>query len=379
MNPTANDMPAALRVTRRPTRQVRLGALPIGGGAPVSVQSMTKTDTRDVAATVAQIRELEAVGCDAVRLAVVDEAAARALATIRRDVHLPLIADIHFNHQLALIALDAGIDGLRINPGNIGGTDRIRELVKAASARRIPIRIGVNAGSLEKDLLEKHGGATAAALVESAMRHVRLLEDAGHPWIKISVKASDVPRTVEAYRRLSQATDHPLHLGVTEAGTLLAGTVRSSVALGILLAEGIGDTLRISLTDTPMQEVRVGLDLLRCFNLRPPGASVISCPTCGRIQIDVVSLAQKVEAALDAYYRAAPHAPRPLVAVMGCVVNGPGEAREADIAIAGGLGKAALYVGGHFVATVLESELLGRLMQEVRQWTPPARPAHDHH
>ena len=372
-------MNAVLPIERRPTRRISLGALPIGNGAPISVQTMTKTDTRDVAATVAQIREVEAVGCDVVRLAVVDEEAAKALATIRREVNLPLIADIHFNHKLAVMAIESGVDGLRINPGNIGGRDRVNEVVRAAAPCRIPIRIGVNAGSLEKDLLDKHGGATADALVESALRHVRLLEDAGHPWIKISVKASDVPRTIEAYRRLSKATDHPLHLGVTEAGTLLAGTVRSSTALGILIAEGIGDTLRISLTDTPMQEVRVGLELLRCFGLRPPGPSVISCPTCGRIQIDVVSLAQKVEGELERYYRAHPHAPRPLVAVMGCVVNGPGEAREADIAIAGGLGKAALYVAGSFVATVQESDLLVRLMDEVRKWTPSTGGARGHH
>ena len=361
-------MKTSLSIERRPTRQIRLGSVTVGGRAAISVQTMTKTDTRDVAATVAQIHELEANGCDIVRLAVIDEAAARALALIRKEVKVPLVADIHFNHKLALLAIDSGVDGLRINPGNIGGPDRVREVVHAAAPRQIPIRVGVNAGSLEKDLLERHGGATAAALVESALRHVRLLEDAGHPWIKISVKASDVPRTVEAYRLLSRQTDHPLHLGVTEAGTLLAGTIRSSVAMGILLAEGIGDTLRVSLTDTPAQEVRVGLEMLRCFGLRPPGPSVISCPTCGRIQIDVISLAQRVEAALEAFYRANPAAARPLVAVMGCMVNGPGEAREADLAIAGGLGKGALYVRGVCVATVSEDQLLDRLMEQVRAW-----------
>ena len=355
-------------ITRRPTRRLNVGCIAVGGDAPISVQTMTKTDTRDVRATVEQIHALEVAGCDIVRLAVIDEAAAHALSEIRREVRIPLIADIHFQHTLALIALDAGIDGLRINPGNIGGEDRVREVVRAAAPRQVPIRIGVNAGSLEKDLLEKHGGATAAALVESALRHVRLLEDAGHPWIKISVKASDVPRTVEAYRLLSQAVDYPLHLGVTEAGTLLNGTVRSSVAMGILLAEGIGDTLRVSLTDHPVQEVRVGLELLRCFGLRQPGPSVISCPTCGRIQIDVIGLATRVESELEKYYNANPKAPRPTVAVMGCVVNGPGEAREADIAIAGGKGKGALYVKGTFVATVNEAEIVGRLMDQVRAW-----------
>ena len=361
-------MQPSFAIHRRPTRQIHIGTVAVGGNAPVSVQTMTKTDTRQVAATVAQIREIAANGGDIVRLAVVDEAAARALGEIRRQVTLPLIADIHFNHKLALIALDAGIAGLRINPGNIGGLDRVQEVVRAAADRQVPIRIGVNAGSLEKDLLDKHGGATAEALVESARRHVRILEDAGHPWIKISVKASDVPRTLQAYRLLSQTTDHPLHLGVTEAGTLLNGTIRSSVAMGILLAEGIGDTLRVSLTDHPVQEIRVGLELLRCFGLRPPGASVISCPTCGRIQIDVVALAQRVEAALDKYYRENPLAPHPAVAVMGCVVNGPGEAREADIAIAGGQGKAALYVRGTCIATVPESDILDRVMEQVRKW-----------
>jgi (E)-4-hydroxy-3-methylbut-2-enyl-diphosphate synthase len=363
-------MQSSLSITRRKTRRIQLGTVAIGGEAPISVQTMTKTDTRDIAATVTQIRALETAGCDIVRLAVVDEDAARALGPIRQAVRIPLVADIHFSHKLALLAIDAGVDGLRINPGNIGSLDRVREVVAAAAPRRIPIRIGVNAGSLEKDLLDRHGGATAAALVESALRHVRILEEAGHPWIKISVKASDVARTVEAYRLLSRATEHPLHLGVTEAGTLLNGTIRSSVALGILLAEGIGDTLRVSLTDASAQEVRVGLELLRCFGLRPPGPGVISCPTCGRIQIDVVTLAQRVEAELTNFYQAHPDAPRPQVAVMGCLVNGPGEAREADIALAGGQGKAALYVRGQCIATVPEADLLDRLMEQVRQWSP---------
>lgn len=363
-------MHGAFQIERRVTRQIHIGRVAIGGGAPISVQTMTKTDTRDTAATIKQILELESLGCDIIRLAVVDEQAARALAEIRREVTLPLIADIHFQHKLALLALESGVDGLRINPGNIGGLDRVREVVRAAAGRKIPIRIGVNAGSLEKELLERYGGATAEAMVESAMRHVRILEDAGHPWIKISVKASDVPRTLAAYRLLSRVTDHPLHLGVTEAGTLLAGTVRSSVGMGLLLAEGIGDTLRVSLTDVPAQEVRVGQELLRCFGLRDPGASVISCPTCGRIQIDVVSLAREVEDALERHYRANPGAPRPNVAVMGCMVNGPGEAREADVAIAGGKGKAALYVRGVLVETVAESSIVERLMEEVRRWRP---------
>jgi (E)-4-hydroxy-3-methylbut-2-enyl-diphosphate synthase len=342
----------------------------IGDGAPISVQSMTKTDTRNVAATVAQIMELEAAGCDIVRVAVPDEAAAAALAEIRAQVRLPIIADIHFDHRLAVRAVEAGVDGLRINPGNIGDERKVREVVAAARPRRLPIRVGVNAGSLEKDLVEKHGSATAEALVESALRHVRILEDAGHEAIKISVKASDVRRTVEAYRLLAQRTYYPLHLGVTEAGTFLAGTVRSSAALGILLAEGIGDTIRVSLTDVPVREVRVGIELLRGLGLREPGPNVISCPTCGRIQIDVVTIAQKVENELDVFYRQHPDAPRPRVAVMGCIVNGPGEAREADIAIAGGQGKAALYVHGKYVTTLKEQDIVEHLLNRVKRWKP---------
>jgi (E)-4-hydroxy-3-methylbut-2-enyl-diphosphate synthase len=356
---------------RRVTRQIHVGSVPVGGDAPVSVQTMTKTDTRDVDATVEQINEVATLGCDIVRLAVVDEAAAAALGEIQRQVSIPLIADIHFDHRLALAALKEGVDGLRINPGNIGGDDNVRAVVEAARERMVPIRIGVNAGSLEKDLLAQYGGATAEALVESAMRHVRLLEACDYHEIKISVKASDVARTLGAYRLLSQRTDYPLHLGVTEAGTFMAGTVRSSVALGILLGEGIGDTIRISLTDTPAREVRVGLELLRALELREPGASVISCPTCGRVQVNVVELAGRVETALDEYYAQNPDAARPLVAVMGCMVNGPGEAREADVALAGGKEKFALYLKGEHVKTVPESEALDALMEEVRTFEQP--------
>ncbi|MDP6631432.1 MAG: flavodoxin-dependent (E)-4-hydroxy-3-methylbut-2-enyl-diphosphate synthase [Kiritimatiellia bacterium] len=356
---------------RRPTRQIHVGSVPVGGDAPVSVQTMTKTDTRDVDATVEQINEVATLGCDIVRLAVIDEAAASALGEIKKQTSVPLIADIHFDHRLALAALAQGVDGLRINPGNIGGADNVRTVVDAARERMVPIRIGVNAGSLENDLLEAHGGATAEALVESAMRHVRLLEACDYRAIKISVKASDVERTLAAYRLLSQRTDYPLHLGVTEAGTFMAGTVRSSVALGILLEEGIGDTIRISLTDTPAREVRVGLELLRALDLRAPGASVISCPTCGRVHVNVVELAGRVESALDEYYAQNPNAARPLVAVMGCMVNGPGEAREADIAVAGGKGKFALYLKGEHLRTVEEGEALDALMEEVRTFEQP--------
>jgi len=359
---------AEQRIKRRRSRQIHVGSIVIGGNAPVSVQTMTKTDTRDVRATVAQIREVQALGCDIVRLAVPDEAAAKALGKIRKQVTIPLIADIHFDHKLALIALEAGIDGLRINPGNIGGVAKVKEVVAAARERKVPIRIGVNSGSLEKDIAKKHGGPTPKALVESALRHVRVLEDLNYREIKIAVKASDVRRTIEAYRLLAAKTDYPLHLGVTEAGTLLPGTVRSSVAIGILMNEGIGDTIRVSLTDTPAIEVKVGLELLRCLRLRGPGPNVISCPTCGRIQVDVVRVAKAVEEELEKYYIAYPAAPRPVVAVMGCMVNGPGEAQHADIAIAGGKGKFALYLRGKLVKTIPQSKAAAAVLDCVRKW-----------
>ena len=358
-----------MTVPRRRTRQIRLGRVAVGGDAPVSVQTMAKTDTSDVEATLAQINEVEAVGCDIVRVAVPDEAAARALETICSRVDIPVVADIHFDHRLALMSIDAGADGLRINPGNIGGRDKLAEVIAAAHDRGVPVRVGVNSGSVEADLLQKHGGATAEALVESALRNVRLIEEMGHERIKISVKASDVGRTVAAYRQLSEQTDYPLHVGLTEAGTLIAGTVRSSVAMGILLSEGIGDTIRVSLTDTPASEVKVGLALLRSIGLREPGPNVISCPTCGRIGVDVVSIAHRVEDELESYYRANPGAPKPVVAVMGCMVNGPGEAAEADIALAGGSGKFALYLKGRHHSTVPESGAVDALMELVREFS----------
>ena len=355
------------------TSSIQLGAVRIGGGAPVSVQTMTNTDTRDVAATVAQIRSCRALGCDIVRLAVPDAAAAEALRPIRAQTEgVPLVADIHYDYRLALAALDAGVDGLRLNPGNIGGEDRVRAVARAARERRIPIRIGVNGGSLEKDLVAKHGGATPEALVESALRHVALLEAAGHEAIKISVKASDVPRTLAAYRLLAQRTRHPLHLGVTEAGTFLAGTVRSSVAMGALLMEGIGDTIRVSLTDRPEQEVRVGLELLRCLGLRAPGPSVTSCPTCGRTRADVIGTARAVEDALEAFYVANPSAARPRIAVMGCVVNGLGEARDADIVMVGGVGTFDLYLGGRRISRHAPEEVPAVVVDAVRRWVPPS-------
>lgn len=364
-----SDIHNTIRI-RTETRQIRIGNVAVGGGAPVSVQTMTKTDTADVDSTVAQIREVAALGCDLVRLAVPDEQAAAAIGSICKQSPIPVIADIHFDYRLALKVLAGGVHGLRINPGNIGGNDKVREVVRAAAERKVPIRIGVNAGSLEKDVLSLYGGATAEALVESALRHVRLLEDAGYYDIKISVKASDVARTIEAYRVLAASTPYPLHVGVTEAGTFLAGTVRSSVAMGMLLSEGIGDTIRVSLTDQPHQEVRVGLEILRCLGLRAPGPHVTSCPTCGRIEIDVISLARAVEDELEKFFAEHPDRPCPHVAVMGCMVNGPGEARAADIAIAGGKGKAALYIHGQMVSTIPEDRIVEAIMDEVRKWHP---------
>ena len=367
--PSTLENPTPPSSHRQRTRRIQLGRVPIGGGAPVSVQTMADTDTRDVAATVNCIREAMDAGCDIVRLAVPDAEAAAALAEIRRRTEgVPLVADIHFDWRLALQSLEAGVDGLRINPGNIGGPERVRAVAAAAKARGVPIRVGVNAGSLEPHLLDKHGGATAEALVESALAHVALLEAEDFGDIKISVKASDIPRTLAAYRLLSARTRHPLHLGLTEAGTFLAGTVRSAVAMGILLNEGIGDTIRVSLTDRPVKEVAAGQELLRCLGLRAPGANVTSCPTCGRTQADVVGTATRVEAALERLYREHPEMRRPHVAVMGCVVNGPGEARDADIALVGGKGFFLLYVKGVQPSRHPEGEAVEALLEAVRRF-----------
>ncbi len=350
-----------MKIQRKATRQIRIGEVPIGGDSPVSVQSMCNTDTRDVDATVTQILRLQEAGCDLIRVAVPDEKAARALSKIKEAILIPLIADIHFDYRLALKAIESGVDGLRINPGNIGKPERVEAVVRAAMAREIPIRIGVNAGSLEPELWEKYGGPTSEAMVESALNHVRILEDLNFRQIKISLKASDVNRTVEAYRLISQKTDYPLHIGITEAGTFLPGTVKSSVGLGILLAEGIGDTLRVSLTDDPVQEVRVGIEILKSLGLREAGPVMISCPTCGRCDIDLIGLAREVEERLTDL-KAPLH-----VAVMGCVVNGPGEAREADFGIAGGKGVGLVFRKGKIVRRVQEAELADALMEEIRK------------
>jgi (E)-4-hydroxy-3-methylbut-2-enyl-diphosphate synthase len=331
----------------------------IGWGAPVAVQSMCNTDTRDVAATLAQIARLEAAGCEIVRLAVPDEAAAHALGKIRKGTKMPLIADIHFSHSLALEAVRQGVDGLRINPGNIGGKDKVSEVVRACKERSIPIRIGVNAGSLEKHLLEKYGHPTPEAIVESAFGHIRILEDLDYREIKVSLKASDVLTTVEAYRLFSKQADYPVHIGISEAGTLRTGTIKSSVGLGILLSEGIGDTMRVSLTADPVEEVRVAYEIMKSLRIRQRGVNIISCPTCGRTEIDIIGLAEEVERRLG-------HVTEPLtVAVMGCVVNGPGEAREADVGIAGGKGTGLLFRHGEIVKKFDEKDLADVLVSEV--------------
>lgn len=354
---------------RNRTRKIKIGNVEIGGGAPVSVQTMCNTDTRDVASSVSQIRRCMELGCDIVRLAVPDNDAAVALGKIKAETgDVPIVADIHFDWRLALASLAAGVDALRINPGNIGDIEKVRAVVRAANERMTPIRVGVNGGSLEKEILAKYGSATPEALVESALGHVRILEDEGCEAVKISVKASDVHRTLEAYRLLATKTDWPLHLGVTEAGTFLAGTIRSSVAMGALLLEGIGDTIRVSLTDAPEKEVRVGVELLRALALRAPGPSVTSCPTCGRTKVDVVKTAQEVEEALEIFYRQNPNAPRPHVAVMGCVVNGPGEARGADIAVAGGVGKFALFLHGKQIGVIDEALAVQTIVKMVKEY-----------
>jgi (E)-4-hydroxy-3-methylbut-2-enyl-diphosphate synthase len=344
---------------RKLTRQIKVGDVLIGGGAPCVVQSMCSTDTRDVAATVAQIGRLAVAGCEIVRCAVPDADAAAALAGIKAQTTLPLIADIHFDYKLALSALESGVDGLRLNPGNIGERWKVAEVVKAASERSIPIRIGVNGGSLEKELLVKYGHPTPEAMVESALGHVRILEELGYQEIKVSIKVSDVVRTLEAYRLLSEAIDYPLHIGVTEAGTTLTGAVKSSVGLGILLHQGIGDTMRVSLTGDPVDEVRVAYDILKSLGLRNRGINFVSCPTCGRCQIDLIPVAEEVErrlADLPANFT---------VAVMGCAVNGPGEAREADFGIAGGRGEGLLFRHGEIVRKVPAAELADALVEEV--------------
>ncbi len=349
------------RIERKKTRKIRIGDIYIGGDAPVAVQSMTNTDTRDVSATVDQIKRLEEAGCDIVRVAVPDSEAAEALKRIRKSIRIPLVADIHFDYRLALASIENGADKIRINPGNIGGTEKVRKVVEAAKARGIPIRIGVNSGSLEKHILAKYGAATPQAMADSAMGHVRMLEDLGFHDIVISLKASNVPVTIESYRLMSAMTDYPLHIGVTEAGTLFSGMVKSAAGIGCLLAEGIGDTLRVSLTGDPVEEVRVGIEILKALDLRRTGVELISCPTCGRTRIDLVKIANEVEKRLAG-------CSKPIkVAVVGCAVNGPGEAREADIGIAGGVGEALLFKKGRIIRKIPQEHIVDELLEEIER------------
>ncbi|MDD6923091.1 MAG: flavodoxin-dependent (E)-4-hydroxy-3-methylbut-2-enyl-diphosphate synthase [Veillonellaceae bacterium] len=351
----------SVKLPRKKTRQIHIGDIPIGGGAPISVQSMTNTKTTDTEATVSQINALAGAGCDIVRLAVPDMRAAENLGNIIRRVNVPLVADIHFDYRLALEAIDQGIASLRLNPGNIGSEDRVRKVVEKAKAHRIPIRIGVNAGSLDKVLLEKYGGVTPEALVESAMQHIRILESMDFYDMKISLKAHDVPMTIAAYRLMSDTVDYPLHLGITEAGTANTGIIKSAVGIGALLAEGIGDTFRISLTGDPVTEVKVAREILKALGLRAYGATLVSCPTCGRTEIDLPAIAAQVEKKLSSVKK-------PIqVAVMGCVVNGPGEARDADVGIAGGKGVGLVFRKGEIIRKVPEGELVDELFKEIDQ------------
>jgi len=350
-------------IQRRKTRPIQLGKVKVGGDAPITVQSMTKTDTRDVRATVQQIWDLEAAGCDIVRCAVPVREAAEKLGEIKKKIRIPLVADIHFNYKLALIALEQGVDGLRLNPGNIGARKYVEEVVKSASEHKIPIRIGVNAGSLEKDLLEKYNGPTAEGMVESGLRHIHILEDVGYQEIKISLKASDPLMMIEAYRMLADKVNYAFHLGVTEAGTPGIGTIKSAIGLGTLLAEGIGDTIRVSLAADPVEEVRVGREILKALKLKKEGLTFVACPSCGRADVDLVGLAKMVEEKMLPYSNLNIH-----VAVMGCEVNGPGEARAADLGVAGGKGIGLIFKRGEVIRKVPEAQIVEALMEEVEKF-----------
>ena len=348
------------RAGREKTKKIRIGSRTIGGGSPILIQSMTNTKTEDVDATVAQIEELTRAGCEIVRCAVPTQEAAAALGQIRRQISIPLVADIHFDHRLALAAIDSGADKIRINPGNIGSAEKVRMVVDACRERDIPIRVGVNSGSLEKELVQKYGGVTAAGLVESALDKVRWIEEMNYDKIVVSIKSSDVLMCAQAYEEFSKVSSYPLHVGITEAGTLLTGSIKSAVGLTLILSKGIGDTVRVSLTGDPVEEVRGAKQILRSLELRSGGVEVVSCPTCGRTQIDLIGLAEQVgEMTRDL--------PMDLkVAVMGCVVNGPGEAREADIGIAGGKGFGLLFKKGEVIRKVPEDELLSALREELK-------------
>lgn len=349
-------------INRKKTRVVKIGNVLIGGGNPVRVQSMTKTDTEDIEGTLAQIKRLKEVGCEIVRVAIPDENAVEAFRKIKENSPLPIVADIHFNYRLALKAIEYGADGIRINPGNIGNKERVKEIAKLAKERGIPIRIGVNSGSIEKSLLQKYGSATTEALVESVMNSVKLLEDFDFYDIKISVKASDIQRTVESYRRISELRDYPLHIGITESGTLFSGTIKSAIGIGILLYEGIGDTIRVSLSSPPEEEVRVGWEILKSLGLRKKGIEIIACPTCGRLEVDLLPIVAEIEKrvlSIDKEMK---------IAIMGCVVNGPGEASESDLALVCGKGVGLIYKNGKLLRKVKEEDMVDEFLQEIERF-----------
>lgn len=344
------------------TKVIRIGDVAIGGGNPIAIQSMTNTKTEDVESTVAQILALEKVGCEIIRCAVPTMEAAKALKEIKKQIHIPLVADIHFDYRLAIAAIENGADKIRINPGNIGDISRVKAVVDKAKEYNIPIRVGVNSGSLEKNLVEKYGGVTAEGIVESALDKVQIIEDLGYSNLVVSIKSSDVLMCVKAHELIAEKCPYPLHVGITEAGTILSGNIKSSVGLGIILHEGIGDTIRVSLTGDPLEEIKSAKLILRTLDLRKGGIEVVSCPTCGRTKIDLIGLANQVEEMVQ-------DIPLDLkVAVMGCVVNGPGEAKEADIGIAGGIGEGLLIKKGEIVKKVKEEELLETLRQELLNW-----------
>ncbi|MDO5707990.1 MAG: flavodoxin-dependent (E)-4-hydroxy-3-methylbut-2-enyl-diphosphate synthase [Andreesenia angusta] len=346
---------------RRKSRVIYCGNLAIGGDNPIPIQSMTNTDTRNVKSTVKQIHQLEEEGCDIVRVAVLDMDAAKAIADIKKEVNIPIIADIHFDYRLALESVKNGVDGLRINPGNIGDKERVKKVVEACREKNLPIRIGVNSGSVRRDIIEKFNGVNEDSLVYSAMEHIKILEELDYRNIKVSIKTTEIELTVNAYRKIAELTDYPLHLGITEAGTIWSGTIKSAIGIGAMLLDGIGDTLRVSLTGDPIEEIRVGKQILRTIGLLKDKIEIVSCPTCGRTQIDLISLANRAEKVLR-------NIDKPIkVAIMGCAVNGPGEAREADIGIAGGRGEGLIFKKGEVIKKVDEKDLLDELLKEIEK------------
>ena len=350
------------KIIRRKSSKVMVGNLQIGDGADITVQSMTNTFTKDVKSTVNQILQLEDAGCEIIRVAVADNEDAEAIKEIKKQIHIPIVADIHFDYRLALKSIESGIDKLRINPGNIGSRDRVKKVVEQAKPRNIPIRIGVNAGSIHKEILKKYNGApTSEGMVESALEHVRILEDLDYGNIVISMKGTDIKMTIDAYKSMAAKVNYPLHLGITHAGTLFEGSIRSAIGVGSLLADGIGDTLRISLTDDPREEVKVAKEILKSLNLRNFGINYITCPTCGRTKIQLIELSKKIQEGLK-------DVNKPItVAIMGCAVNGPGEARQADIGIAGGAGEALLFKKGEIICKVKEEDIVQRLLEEIEE------------